>query len=216
MSSRRKVAVERQQLENRQEFAEAGIQLEVQKLTIQAGRDVQMEFARALASFLANGHMTLYGTPETASTMLDNMAKGFGLRSLIDGFVAGTGGSVGGNGTSNSVSKNGHEPSAGDAVGAILGQIGSLIQPAIAKVTGQSSAPANPDAIAKALAENPAFLAALKDAIAASAPITTTQSPAEPSTTIVTPLAEAPVIEFAPAPVEETLVVTKEKGAKSK
>ena len=104
-----KVQVERQQLENRQEFAEAGIQLEVQKLTIQARRDVQMEFARAMASFLANGNMTLYGTPETANMMLDNMAKGFGLRSLVDGFVNGSGNGSNSNGSnSNGANGTGH------------------------------------------------------------------------------------------------------------
>jgi uncharacterized membrane protein YqiK len=170
-----RVAVERQQMENRQEFAEAGIQLEVQKLTIQAGRDVQMEFARALASFLTNGHMTLYGTPETASMMLDNMAKGFGVRSMLDGFVQG----ANGNGVvpSNGHSPNGNPPAlaqgntngtSGDAVSGLLGQIGSLLQPAIARATGGDAAKVTPELterVARSLAENPAFLTALQDAL---------------------------------------------------
>lgn len=167
-----RVAVERQQLENRQEFAQAGIQLEVQKLSIQANRDVQMEFARALANFLASGHMTLYGTPETASQMLDNMAKGFGLRSMIEGFVNGANppSKVGSNGAST----NGSVPAAvgngagTDAVGSLLSQIGSLIQPALAKVTGSDANKVTPevaDQVARSLAENPAFLAALQDAL---------------------------------------------------
>ena len=194
-----RVQVERQQLENRQEFAEAGIQLEVQKLTIQAGRDVQMEFARAMASFLANGNMTLYGTPETANMMLDNMAKGFGLRSLVDGFVNGSGngagnGSNSGNGTGHAAlnghaangnshsSGNGEGSSAGqlpvvrvngngsgsDALGRLLGQIGSILQPAISRVTGNGTGETTPEItaqVARSLAENPAFLAALQDAL---------------------------------------------------
>lgn len=106
-----KVEVERQQMENRQQFAEAGIQLEIQKLTISASRDVQIEFAKAIAGFLSSGHMTLYGTPETASSMLENMAKGMGLRSTVEGFLAGT---------------NGDKD---DRVGALLSQLGSLLQP---------------------------------------------------------------------------------------
>lgn len=159
-----KVAVERQQLENRQEFAEAGIQLEVQKLSIQASRDVQMEFARALASFLANGHMTLYGTPETATTMLDNMAKGFGLRSMIEGFVSGTNGN--GKFHPNGAGTNGSSP---DAVGALISQIGTLIRPVIAKATGESPENISPEAaerIAQSLSNNPSFLAALREAAA--------------------------------------------------
>ena len=81
--------VERRQLENRQEFAEAGIRLEIEKLRIQADKEVQQEFARALATFLSKGNMTLYGTPETAQKMMDNMAKGFGIRAMAEGFLGG-------------------------------------------------------------------------------------------------------------------------------
>ena len=185
-----KVAVERQQLENRQEFAEAGIQLEVQKLTIQADRDVQMEFARALASFLANGHMTLYGTPETATTMLDNMAKGFGMRSMIEGFVNGATPNTNNNGSngngatpaeSNGHGSNGSLPAvvrsngatgSGDAVSGLLAQIGSVLQPAIARVTGDNAkaTPEVAEQVARSLADNPAFLAALQEALTAPKP----------------------------------------------
>jgi uncharacterized membrane protein YqiK len=173
-----KVAVERQQLENRQEFAEAGIQLEVQRLTIQAGRDVQMEFARALAAFLSNGHMTLYGTPETATTMLDNMAKGFGVRSMIEGFVngpAGAGGITGGHAENGTSGSNGRGKTSGpDAVGGLISQLGSLIQPALARVAGaDGSKTATPEMtaqIAASLAENPAFITALQEALTAPAP----------------------------------------------
>jgi uncharacterized membrane protein YqiK len=151
-----KVDVERTQYENRQEFAEAGIQLELQRLTIQAGRDVQMEFARALASFLANGHMTLYGTPETANAMLDSMAKGFGLRSMVDGFVGGVEGS-----------SNGHSPG-GDALSALLSQLGTVLRPAIAKAAGTDISKVTPELaaqVARKLSESSAFVSAVTDAL---------------------------------------------------
>lgn len=163
-----KVAVERQQLENRQEFAEAGIQLEVQKLSIQAGRDVQVEFARAMANFLSSGHMTLYGTPETAASMLDNMAKGFGVRSMIEGFLTDTH-------AVNGHSKNGGNGTGGDAVSGLLSQLGGLIQPALAKVTGGNSGSLSPETtnqVAQRLAENPVFQTALLEALKASTPAT--------------------------------------------
>jgi flotillin len=81
------VAVERQQLENRQQFAEAGIQLEVAKLRIAAERDVQVEFAHAMANFLGRGNMTIFGSPETANALLANMAKGMGFRAMLQGFL---------------------------------------------------------------------------------------------------------------------------------
>jgi uncharacterized membrane protein YqiK len=82
------VAVERQQLENRQQFAEAGIQLEVAKLRIAAERDVQVEFAHAMANFLGKGNMTIFGSPETANALLANLSKGMGFRTMLQGFLA--------------------------------------------------------------------------------------------------------------------------------
>lgn len=165
-----RVAVERQQLENRQQFAEAGIQLEVQKLSIQASRDVQIEFAKSLGQFLSSGHMTLYGTPETASTMMDNMAKGFGLRSMIEGFVNGA--ENNGSGGNNGLNGNGaHLPAKTDAVGSLIAQVGNLLQPALAKATGgNGAAPATTEQIAKKLASDPALLAALRNALASAPP----------------------------------------------
>ena len=221
-----KVQVERQQLENRQEFAEAGIQLEIQRLTISANRDVQVEFAKSLASFLSSGHMTLYGTPETASTMLNNMAKGFGLRSMIDGFVNGASGNgangiaapetVAGNGharngqgegsngalvsTGNSASGNGANNGGTDAVGAILAQVGTLLQPAIAKVTGKSDSNLSPEdaqSVARSLADNPAFLAALQSALTASATTANTASSSAPATETLTVIPPVTVAEAA-------------------
>lgn len=161
------VAVERQQMENRQQFAEAGIQLEVQKLTIQASRDVQIEFAKAIASFLSSGHMTLYGTPETASAMLENMAKGMGFRSMVEGFVNGptAAPALNGNGTNGVSGTNG---TGGDMVSSLLMQIGGLLQPALAKVTGSPTV-TTPDMtaqVAKKLADDPTILAALRNALA--------------------------------------------------
>jgi uncharacterized membrane protein YqiK len=179
-----RVDVERKQLENRQEFARAGIELEVQKLTITADRDVQIEFAKALASFLASGHMTLYGTPETASTMLNDMAKGFGLRSMIDGFT----GSVGSqNGTSNSNGhKNGHADAPPvDPVNAVLGQLASFLQPGTSKVTNGSQPAINTESIIKLVTGNPALLAALRDALAA--------TPPAPAAVVVSPLSETDI-----------------------
>ncbi|HLH78867.1 MAG TPA: SPFH domain-containing protein [Chthonomonas sp.] len=144
-----KVEVERQQLQNRQEFAEAGIRLEVQKLTIQAERDVQIEFAKALANFLANGHMTLYGTPETATVMLDNMAKGFGLRTMIESFLNGSG-------------KDGS-----DGLSHLTAQLGQLLKPALTKLGADGTQSPDITALAESLASNPDFLKALQAAIAA-------------------------------------------------
>ena len=163
-----RVDVERRQLENRQEFAEAGIRLEIEKLRIQADKEVQQEFARALASFLSHGNMTLYGTPETAQKMMDNMAKGFGIRAMAEGFLTGTSGN--GNGHSaNGTSANGTSGGShgGGQVDALLGSLGKLIGPAIEKMTGQGAPAADQaDAIVRALAASPQALQVIAEALA--------------------------------------------------
>jgi hypothetical protein len=81
------VAVEAQALENRQKFAEAGIELEIQRLRISASKEVQIAMAEAIGKALSSSKMTLFGSPEMASTMLQNMAKGMGVRSMLEGFA---------------------------------------------------------------------------------------------------------------------------------
>ena len=170
-----RVDVERNQLANRQEFAEAGIRLEIEKLRIQADKEVQQEFARALASFLSHGNMTLYGTPETAQKMMDNMAKGFGVRAMADGFLGGA--SPNGNGHS----ANGNGASGPSPVDTLLSNLGKLAGPALEKLTSQSATPSEQaDAIARALAANPQALQAIADALAndvqVAAPVTPVKS----------------------------------------
>ena len=183
-----RVDVERRQLENRQEFAEAGIRLEIEKLRIQADKEVQQEFARALASFLSHGNMTLYGTPETAQKMMDNMAKGFGIRAMAEGFLSGTNGS--GNGTANGHSPNGAH--GGGQVDALLGNLGKLIGPAIEKMTGQGGPTTEQaDAIVRALAASPQALQAIADALAGEAKGIEPKAVASPFITPAAPIVVA-------------------------
>lgn len=156
-----KVDVERRQLENRQEFAEAGIRLEIERLRIEADKEVQMEFARALGNFLSKGNMTLYGTPETAQRMMDNMAKGFGLRAMADGFLNGATPAL------NGTAAHGN----GTGVDGVIAGIGKLVGPAFEKLTGQPlDGEGKADAIAKALASNPSALQAIADALGSTEP----------------------------------------------
>jgi uncharacterized membrane protein YqiK len=95
------VAVEAQALENRQKFAEAGIELEIQRLRISADKEVQIAMAEAIGRALSSSKMTLFGSPEMASTMLQNMARGMGVRSMFEGFTANSTGSHNGDGPGN-------------------------------------------------------------------------------------------------------------------
>jgi predicted polyphosphate/ATP-dependent NAD kinase len=79
--------VERQALENREKYSQAAIEFEVQKLRIEASRDVQKELAKAIAEFMSRGNMQIFGSPETMATMMSQYAKGMGIGQLVDGVV---------------------------------------------------------------------------------------------------------------------------------
>lgn len=85
-----RVDVERQALENREQFSQAAIEFEVHKLRIQAQRDVQIELARAIAEFMSRGNMQIFGSPETMANMMNQYARGMGIGQLIDGTLEST------------------------------------------------------------------------------------------------------------------------------
>src|SRR5207249_3178577 len=114
------VAVEAQALENRQKFAEAGIELEIQRLRITADKEVQIAMAEAIGMALSSSKMTLFGSPEMAATMLQSMAKGMGARTLLEGFT--------GNGA------NGHN---GDTPANPLTSLAEMIAPVVERFTGK-------------------------------------------------------------------------------
>jgi uncharacterized membrane protein YqiK len=114
------VAVEAQALENRQKFAQAGIELEIQRLRISADREVQIAMAEAIGMALSSSKMTLFGSPEMASTMLQSMARGMGVRTAIEGFTG--------------PSPNGHD---GDGGGNPLEGLMGMIAPIVERFAGK-------------------------------------------------------------------------------
>lgn len=84
---RAKVDVERQALENRERFGRAAIEFEVEKLRIQASKDIQIAAAQSMAQFMARANFTLYGDPTTMSRMMDQYMKGVGLANATQGFL---------------------------------------------------------------------------------------------------------------------------------
>ncbi len=85
-----RVAVEREALENREQFSQAAIEFEVQKLRIEASRDVQVELAKAISEFMSRGNMQIFGSPETMSNMMSQYAKGMGIGQMVDGVAENT------------------------------------------------------------------------------------------------------------------------------
>jgi flotillin len=164
------VAVEAQALENRQKFAQAGIELEIQRLRISADKDVQIAMAEAIGMALSSSKMTLFGSPEMAATMLQSMAKGMGVRTMLEGFT--------GNGNG---SHNGGSPANP------LNSVAELIAPIVERFSGQP--------IDRATLES-VVAAALEAERAKSAPATPEPSPAKPhafAPSAVSPAEPAPI-----------------------
>ncbi len=86
---RARVEVERQALEYRQTYSEAALKFEIEKLRVEAQRDVQVELARAIGEFMSRGNMNIFGDPETLARMTEQYAKGLGLGMAIDGALSG-------------------------------------------------------------------------------------------------------------------------------
>jgi uncharacterized membrane protein YqiK len=80
-----RVEVERQALENRQTYAQASIQFEIEKLKVEAQRDVQIEMARSVGTMMGKGQMNIYGDPETLSKMNQQFLRGMGFGTMVDG-----------------------------------------------------------------------------------------------------------------------------------
>ncbi|HVK02969.1 MAG TPA: SPFH domain-containing protein [Armatimonadaceae bacterium] len=85
-----RVEVERQALENKQTFSEAALSYELQKLQIEAGRDVQVKMAQSIGEFMSKGQFTIYGDPSTMSQMMTQYTRGLSMGSLVNGLMAGT------------------------------------------------------------------------------------------------------------------------------
>ncbi len=84
-----RVEVERKALQNKQEFSEAALKFEVQKLEIQAGADVQKAFAAAIGQMMAGADMQIFGDPTTLSSMTSRFMSAAGWGQAVNGLRKG-------------------------------------------------------------------------------------------------------------------------------
>ncbi len=80
-----RVDVERQELQNKQEFSEAALKFEVQKLDIQADADVRKAFAQAIGDMLSKANMQIFGDPTTLSNMAGRFMNAASWGQAVDG-----------------------------------------------------------------------------------------------------------------------------------
>ncbi len=82
-----RVEVERQSLANREQYNEAALQFELDKLRIQADKEVRIAAAQALGNMLSKANMQIFGDPETMSKMSAQFMRATSMGVAVDGFL---------------------------------------------------------------------------------------------------------------------------------
>ena len=82
-----RVEVERQSLSNKQEFNDAALKFELEKLRIQADKEVRIAAAQALGNMLAKAQMQIFGDPDTMAKMSTQFMRATSMGLAADGFL---------------------------------------------------------------------------------------------------------------------------------
>ena len=82
-----RVDVERVSLSNKQEFEGAALQFELEKLRIQADKEVRIAAAQAMAGMFAKAQMQIFGDPSTMAAMSQQFMKAAGYGAAAEGLM---------------------------------------------------------------------------------------------------------------------------------
>jgi flotillin len=82
-----RVEVERQSLSNKQEFEDAALKFELEKMRINADRDVRIAAAQAMGNMLAKAQMQVFGDPETMARMANQFMRAASIGAAADGLL---------------------------------------------------------------------------------------------------------------------------------
>lgn len=82
-----RVEVERVSLSNKQEFEEAALKFELEKLRIQADKEVRIAAAQAMANMFARAQMQIFGDPSTMASMSQQFMKAAGYGAAAEGLL---------------------------------------------------------------------------------------------------------------------------------
>jgi len=83
-----RVEVERQSLSNKQEFEDAALKFELEKIRILADKEVRIAAAQALGNMLAKANMQIFGDPETMSRMSSQFMRAASMGQAADGLLS--------------------------------------------------------------------------------------------------------------------------------
>ena len=82
-----RVEVERQSLSNKQEFDAAALKFELEKMRINADKEVRIAAAQAMGNMLAKAQMQIFGDPTTMSAMAEQFLRAAGLGLATEGLL---------------------------------------------------------------------------------------------------------------------------------
>src|ERR1019366_1838541 len=82
-----RVEVERQSLANRSEYDEAALKFELEKLRIEAEKEVRIQAAQAMGNMLSKAQMQIFGDPETMAKMSNQFMRAASLGTAVDGLM---------------------------------------------------------------------------------------------------------------------------------
>ena len=83
-----RVDVERQSLANKQEFEEAALKFELEKMRIEAERDVRIQSANAMGNMLGKAQMQIFGDPDTMAKMSERFMRAASYGTAADGLLS--------------------------------------------------------------------------------------------------------------------------------
>jgi hypothetical protein len=82
-----RVDVERLSLSNRQEFEGAALKFELEKMRIEAERDVRIQSAQAMGQMLNKAQMQIFGDPDTMARMSERFMRAASYGAAADGLL---------------------------------------------------------------------------------------------------------------------------------
>ncbi len=82
-----RVDVERQSLANKSEFEEAALKFELDKLRIEADKDVRIQAAQAMGNMFSKAQMQIFADPETMARMSTQFMRAASLGTAADGLL---------------------------------------------------------------------------------------------------------------------------------
>src|SRR5258705_8916676 len=82
-----RVDVERPSLSNRQEFEGAALKFELEKMRIEAERDVRIQSAQAMGQMMNKAQMQIFGDPDTMARMSERFMRAASYGSAADGLL---------------------------------------------------------------------------------------------------------------------------------